>query len=36
MSNAVFYHAGCPVCLGAEQMLVNALDLIGVSAPDKM
>lgn len=26
MSNAVFYHAGCPVCLGAEQMLVNALD----------
>ncbi|MCK9609266.1 MAG: thioredoxin family protein [Methylomonas sp.] len=26
MSNAVFYHAGCPVCLGAEQMLVDALD----------
>lgn len=26
MSNAVFYHAGCPVCLGAEQMLINALD----------
>jgi len=26
MSNAVFYHAGCPVCLGAEQLLVNALD----------
>lgn len=26
MSIAVFYHAGCPVCLGAEQMLINALD----------
>jgi len=26
MSKAIFYHAGCPVCLGAEQMLVNAID----------
>lgn len=26
MSKAIFYHAGCPVCLGAEQMLVNALN----------
>ncbi|QPK63810.1 thioredoxin family protein [Methylomonas sp. LL1] len=26
MSKAIFYHAGCPVCLGAEQMLANALD----------
>ena len=26
MSAAVFYHAGCPVCLGAEQMLVNAIN----------
>lgn len=23
---AVFYHAGCPVCISAEQGLVNAVD----------
>jgi len=26
MSTAIFYHAGCPVCSGAEQMLANAID----------
>ncbi|MGZ8227095.1 MAG: thioredoxin family protein [Methylococcaceae bacterium] len=26
MSHAVFYHAGCPVCLGAEQMIIDAVD----------
>ncbi len=26
MSTAIFYHAGCTVCLGAEQMLANAID----------
>jgi len=26
MSTATFYHAGCPVCLGAEQMLADAID----------
>jgi glutaredoxin len=26
MSLAVFYHAGCPVCLGAEQMIADAID----------
>ncbi|MBB4822990.1 glutaredoxin [Sporosarcina luteola] len=26
MSKAVFYHAGCPVCLDAEQVLVTYLD----------
>ncbi len=26
MRRAVFYHAGCPVCVSAEQQLVNALD----------
>lgn len=26
MSNAVFYHAGCPVCLDAEQLLLNIID----------
>ncbi|MGZ8189658.1 MAG: thioredoxin family protein [Methylococcaceae bacterium] len=26
MGNAIFYHAGCPVCLGAEQMVVDAID----------
>ena len=25
-STALFYHAGCPVCLGAEQMVLTALD----------
>lgn len=23
---ATFYHAGCPVCVSAEQAIVNALD----------
>ncbi|MFN3484514.1 MAG: thioredoxin family protein [Planctomycetota bacterium] len=26
MVKAVFYHAGCPVCVDAEQQFVNALD----------
>ena len=26
MKNATFYHAGCPVCVSAEQQLVDALD----------
>lgn len=26
MSTATFYRAGCLVCLGAEQMLANAID----------
>jgi glutaredoxin len=26
MSRAVFYHAGCPICLGAEQMVADAID----------
>ncbi|WAR46820.1 thioredoxin [Methylomonas rapida] len=26
MSKAIFYHAGCPVCLGAEQMLISAIN----------
>lgn len=26
MSNAIFYHAGCPVCLEAEQMVADAID----------
>ena len=26
MSNAIFYHAGCPVCVEAEQAVVGALD----------
>lgn len=26
MQKAVFYHAGCPVCVSAEQELVRALD----------
>ncbi len=26
MSTAIFYHAGCPVCLGAEQLVTNAID----------
>ena len=26
MSTAIFYHAGCPVCLGAEQMVADAID----------
>lgn len=26
MSKAVFYHAGCPVCVDAEQVVVDYLD----------
>jgi len=26
MSTAIFYHAGCPVCLGAEQLVTDAID----------
>ncbi|MCF1439344.1 MAG: thioredoxin family protein [gamma proteobacterium symbiont of Stewartia floridana] len=26
MKKAVFYHAGCPVCLAAEQQVLDALD----------
>jgi len=26
MSTAIFYHAGCPVCLGAEQLIADAID----------
>lgn len=26
MKNATFYHAGCPVCVEAEQQLAHALD----------
>lgn len=26
MSKAVFYHAGCPVCVDAEQVVVEYLD----------
>ncbi len=25
-TKAIFYHAGCPVCLSAEQNVANALD----------
>ena len=25
-TKAVFYHAGCPVCIDAEQKIVSALD----------
>jgi len=25
-AKAIFYHAGCPVCLAAEQNVANALD----------
>lgn len=25
-TKAIFYHAGCPVCLAAEQNVANALD----------
>lgn len=27
MKKATFYHAGCPVCINAEQELLNLLDL---------
>lgn len=26
MSEAVFYHAGCPVCVSAEQEVINIVD----------
>ncbi len=26
MKRAVFYHAGCPVCVAAEQNVVNAIN----------
>lgn len=26
MNTAFFYHAGCPVCLGAEQLIADAID----------
>lgn len=26
MSTAILYHAGCPVCLSAEQMVADAID----------
>lgn len=26
MTNAIYYHAGCPVCVEAEQHLAHALD----------
>ena len=26
MNTVTFYHAGCPVCLTAEQQMLNALD----------
>lgn len=25
-AKAIFYHAGCPVCIAAEQSVANALD----------
>ncbi|SFU77612.1 Thioredoxin domain-containing protein [Nitrosomonas eutropha] len=25
-SKAIFYHAGCPVCVSAEQAVANAID----------
>ncbi len=26
MNKAIFYHAGCPVCVSAEESIVDALD----------
>lgn len=26
MSNAIFYHAGCPVCVAAEQQVAASID----------
>ncbi len=31
MAKAVFYHAGCPVCVDAEQTVLQYLDLSKVS-----
>lgn len=25
-TKAIFYHAGCPVCLDAEQMIIDTID----------
>lgn len=30
MSKAVFYHAGCPVCVSAEQDLLNLIPAVQV------
>lgn len=27
MKKAIFYHAGCPVCVNAEQKLINYMDM---------
>jgi len=27
MNKAIFYHAGCPVCITAEQQVLEALDI---------
>lgn len=32
MSKALFYHAGCPVCVDAEQMVLGYLDNTKVDA----
>lgn len=32
MSKAIFYHAGCPVCVDAEQMVLDYLDKSKVTA----
>lgn len=26
MKKAVFYHAGCPVCIAAEQQIIDSID----------
>lgn len=26
MTKAIFYHAGCPVCISAEQQVIDAID----------
>lgn len=31
MKKATFYHAGCPVCISAEQELLNLVDTTKVS-----
>ncbi|MCJ8291575.1 MAG: thioredoxin family protein [Crocinitomicaceae bacterium] len=30
MSKSIFYHAGCPVCVSAEQDLLNLIDPLNV------
>lgn len=32
MSKPVFYHAGCPICVEAEQLVLNYLDKSKVDA----